>query len=159
MPPSSVRQAPAAARKPFSSTRSARSPRPSGPAGGKAEHEILFQQYFKSVGPRTYAAQVKRANNGNHYLVLTEGKRDDATGDVRKTRLFVFGEDFTEFFKMLQAAAVFIRANPVPDDVKRKRNKFWSRKENRPSNWTPDAARPARDATTGEPPRPEHAGS
>ena len=28
------------------------------------EHEILFQKFFKSVGPRTYAAQVKRAKNG-----------------------------------------------------------------------------------------------
>src|SRR5688572_13535174 len=32
-----------------------------------AEHEILFQKYFKSVNPqRTYAAQVKKAGNGNH---------------------------------------------------------------------------------------------
>ena len=100
---------------------------PSGPGGAKAEHEIIFQQYFKSVGPRTYAAQVKRANNGNHYLVLTEGKRDDATGEVRKTRLFLFGEDFVEFFKMLQATAVFIRANPVPDEVKKKRDRYWAK--------------------------------
>src|SRR4051812_21949153 len=67
----------------------------------KKEAKILFQQYFKSVGPRTYAAQIKEAGNGNHFLVLTEGKRDDATGEVRKTRLFVFSEDFTEVFRML----------------------------------------------------------
>jgi hypothetical protein len=100
---------------------------PGAPAGEKAEHEIIFQQYFKSVGPRTYAAQVKRANNGNHYLVLTEGKRDDATGEVRKTKLFLFGEDFVEFFKMLQATAQFIRANPVPDEVKKKRERYWAK--------------------------------
>ena len=94
----------------------------------KPDHEILFPQYFKSVGPRTYAAQVKRASNGNHYLVLTEGKRDDATGEVRKTRLFAYSEDFVEFFKLLQATAQFIRANPVPDDVKKRRDRFWARK-------------------------------
>ena len=94
-----------------------------------AEHEILFQQYFKSVNPqKTYAVQLKRAGNGNHYLVLTEGKRDDTSGEVRKTRVFVYSEDFKEYFKMLQAAAVFIRANPVPDEVKKRRDRFWARK-------------------------------
>src|SRR3989442_15869148 len=90
------------------------------------DHEILFQQFFKSVGPRTYAAQVKRAGNGNHYLVLTEGKRDEKTDEVRKTRLFVFSEDFGEFFRLLQATAQFIKANPVPDGVKKKRDQFWA---------------------------------
>ena len=33
--------------------------------------------------------------------MLTEGKRDSETGEVRKTRLLVFGEDFTAFFKLL----------------------------------------------------------
>lgn len=93
-----------------------------------AEHEILFQRWFKSVGPRTYAVQVKKANNGNHYLVLTEGKRDEKTDEVRKTRLFLFSEDFVEFFKMLHETAVFVRENPVPEGVKKKRERFWSRR-------------------------------
>ena len=105
-------------------------PGPSGP--DKPEHEILFQQYFKSVGPRTYAAQVKRASNGNHYLVLTEGKRDESTGEVRKTRLFVYSEDFVEFFKLLQSTAQFIRANPVPDEVKKKRDRYWAKQAEAP---------------------------
>jgi hypothetical protein len=41
--------------------------------------------------------------------------------------LFVFSEDFEEFFKMLDGASSFIRANPVPDDVRRRREKFWAR--------------------------------
>ena len=138
MPPTSVRKAPASSRQ-SSPPRSGKAP-----AGPKAEHEILFQQYFKSVGPRTYAAQVKRASNGNHYLVLTEGKRDEATGDVRKMRLFLYSEDFAEFFKMLQATAVFIRNNPVPDEVKKRRDKFWTRKADGGSKSDPDAKPPAR---------------
>ena len=59
-------------------------PRPSNasrPNGDKPEHEILFQQFFKSANPqRTYAAQLKRASNGNHYLVLTEGSSSDGKG-------------------------------------------------------------------------------
>jgi hypothetical protein len=93
----------------------------------KLPDPILFQTYFKSVGPRTYAVQLKEAGNGNHFLVLTEGKRDAASGDIRKTRLFVFSEDFKEFFKMMHEAAVFIRENPVSDEVKKKREKFWAK--------------------------------
>src|SRR5579864_5646801 len=92
-----------------------------------AEHEILKQSWFKSVGPRTYAAQVKKAGNGNHFLVITEGKRDDSTGDIRKSRLFLFSEDFAEFFRMLHETAKFIRENPVPDDVRRRRENFWDK--------------------------------
>src|SRR5689334_22548662 len=49
-------------------------------ATAKQEPKILFQKFFKSVGPRTYASQIKEAGNGNHFLVLTEGKRDEETG-------------------------------------------------------------------------------
>ena len=91
-----------------------------------ADHEILFQNWFKSVGPRTYAVQVKKASNGNHYIVLTEGKRDDA-GQVRKTRVFVYSEDFIEFFKLLHETAVFVRENPVPEDVKKRMEKWWKK--------------------------------
>jgi hypothetical protein len=104
---------------------------PVGP-GNRPEAEILFQKYFKSVGPRTYAAQLKKAGNGNHFLVFTEGKRDDNTGEVRKTRLFVFSEDFAQFFRMLHETAQFIRDNPVPAEVKAKRAKYWA-KQNGPT--------------------------
>jgi hypothetical protein len=137
-------------------------PAPGGPArpGGRAnnrpgerpkadDHEILFQKFFKSVGPRTYAAQVKRAANGNHYLVLMEGKRDEKTGEVRKTRLFVYSEDFVEFFRLVKSTAEFIKANPLPDEMRRKREKFWQRQNQQlqqqqqagPASAAPAAAR------------------
>jgi hypothetical protein len=93
----------------------------------KPEPKILFQSYFKSVGPRTYAAQLKEAGNGNHFLVLTEGKRDDTSGDVKKTKLFVFSEDFPAFFKLMKQTAEFIKVNPVSDKVKQRREKFWAK--------------------------------
>jgi len=114
--------------------------KPDGKAGPKPEPKILFQKYFKSVGPRTYAAQLKEAGNGNHFLVLTEGKRDEKTGEVRKTRLYVFSEDFVEFFRMLHDTAVFMREHPVPEAVRQKRAKFWAKKP-------PPAAEPG-DAKT-----------
>ena len=110
----------------------ARTPRvPSGrsrkPSGPKPEPVILFQQYFKSVGPRTYAAQVKRAANGNHFLVLTEGKRDEKTNELRKSRVFIYGEDFVAFFKLMSASAHFVKANPVSPAVAAKRAKVWAK--------------------------------
>ncbi len=106
-------------------SRASRAPRAS--SAPKPEPKILFQSYFKSVGPRTYAAQLKEAGNGNHFLVLTEGKRDEAGGDVKKTRLFVFSEDFSAFFKLMKETAQFIKANPVSEKVKRKRERFWAK--------------------------------
>jgi hypothetical protein len=110
-----------------------RSGKPSGP---KPEPKILFQQFFKSVGPRTYAAQLKQAANGNHFLVLTEGKRDDKTNEVRKSRLFIYSEDFVAFFKLMHETALFVRANPVDPKVKAKREKVWAKK----SDPTPASA-------------------
>lgn len=102
---------------------------PAASAAEKREDPILFQQYFKSVGPRTYASQIKESRNGNHYLILTEGKRDPETEQIRKTRLFIYSEDFSAFFRLLHETAVFIRENPVPEAVRRKREAYW-RKQN-----------------------------
>ena len=100
--------------------------------GPKPESKILFQEYFKSVGPRTYASQVKELANGNHLLVLTEGKRDEKTGELRKCSLFIYSEDFPEFFKMVSNSAKFIKANPVSPEVKAKRDKIWAEKNSQP---------------------------
>src|SRR4051812_40045720 len=92
---------------PRSANNSSPAPNPNVKPKPKPEPKILFQKFFKSVGPRTYAAQVKQAGNGNHFLVLTEGKREDKTAEVKKTKLFVFSEDFPEFLGMLQETAKF----------------------------------------------------
>jgi hypothetical protein len=116
--------------------------------GGKdGEPKILFQKYFKSVGPRTYAAQVKECANGNHFLVLTEGKRDPETGEVRKTRVFVYSEDFATYFRMLHETAQFIKSHPVPEAIKMKRMRYWARKE-------AEAATAAREAAAAAAAKP-----
>ena len=96
----------------------------------KPEPAILFQRFFKSLGPRTYAAQVKEASNGNHFIVLTEGKRDSKTDEIRKTRLFVFSEDFPEFFRLIKATAEFVRDHPVPEEIRKRQEQYWSRQSN-----------------------------
>jgi hypothetical protein len=97
----------------------------------KPEAEILFQNYFKS-GERTYAAQVKRAARGNHFLVLTEGKRDPDTDALRKSWVLVWSDDFPAFFRMLQETARFIKGNPVPEEVRRRRAK-WLAEHTKPA--------------------------
>lgn len=113
------------------------SPRPAGrpPGAGKpatVEAKILFQKFFKSVGPRTYAAQLKEAGNGNQFIVLTEGKRDDKTGEPRKTRLFIFSEDFDAFFKLVDDLGEFARAHPVTTEVKSRQKAYWAKKARTP---------------------------
>ena len=57
---------------------------------------------------------MKRAANGNHFVVLTEGKRDEKTNELRKSMVFVYSEDFPAFFQLVKATAEFCKANPVP---------------------------------------------
>lgn len=111
----------------FSNRRAGGAKRSAGAPSASEDHEILFQKFFKSVGPRTYAAQVKRAKNGNHYVVLMEGKRDEASGDVRKIRLFIYSEDFVEFFRLIKSTAEFIKQHPLPDEMRKKRERFWAK--------------------------------
>jgi hypothetical protein len=101
---------------------------PARPANEKPreEHPVLKQAYFKSVGPRTYAFQIKMATNGNHYVTLIEGRRDKQSGEVRKNQLNVFSEDFDAFFALLREAAAYIRDNPLPPDFVAKRKRFWA---------------------------------
>ena len=118
--------------------------------GPKPEPKILFQKYFKSVGPRTYAAQVKEAGNGNHFLVLTEGKRDTETNEVKKLKLFIFGEDFPAYFRMLHETAQFIKAHPLSPEIKMRRMRYWAKKE----ADAVTAARMAAEAAAAKPARP-----
>ena len=122
--------------------------------GSKIEPKILFQKYFKSVGPRTYAAQLKEAGNGNHFLVLTEGKRDLETGEVKKTRVFVYSEDFSAYFRMLQETVQFIKTHPVPEDIKIKRQRYWAKKESETVAAARGAGRPANSRAVTAPATP-----
>jgi Protein of unknown function (DUF3276) len=121
-----------------SSSRGGTGKRPPGPPD-----PILFQQWFRSVGPRTYAAQIKKARNQNQYLVLTEGKRDGKTNDVRKISLYVYSEDFPEFLRLLDEVRQYIQANPMPEHLSRKRLEFWKKggpKKERRQTENPAAA-------------------
>src|SRR3954454_7218503 len=94
----------------------------------KPEPKILYQSYFKSVGTRTYAAQVKEASNGNHFITLTEGRRDEKTGELRKIYVMVWSEDFEAFFKLIADTNKFVREHPVPREVAERQAKMWERR-------------------------------
>jgi hypothetical protein len=123
----------------------------------KPEPVIRFQRFFKSMGPRTYAAQIKEAANGNPFLVLTEGKRDPKTDELRKTRLFIFSEDFPAFFRMLHETAQYLKANPVPEEIKKRRQRYWEKQaEAEQDKGSPDRA-PATPAAKSRPARASRA--
>ena len=114
------------------------------------EHKILYQTYFKSVGTRTYAAQVKEAGNGNHFILITEGSRDKQTGEVRKKSVIIFSEDFEEFGKLIGDTMQFVRAHPVPPDIAQRQKNFW-RKKPGPGRAGKDANANAENAETQRP--------
>jgi hypothetical protein len=121
----------------------------------KPEAKILFQKFFKSVGPRTYAAQIKEAGNGNHYLVLTEGKRDESTGELKKSKVFVFSEDFGLFFRMLHETAQYLKAHPVPEEIQLRRQRYWAKKEREAKETpAPSAMPPLRPMAAKAPAKP-----
>ena len=138
-------------------SRPARSGGPFAKKGFRADAEkkpdpILFQTFFKSVGPRTYATQLKRAANGNHYLVFTEGKRDKVTDEVRKTSLYLYSEDFVSYFRMLKEMAEYVKANPVPADIAKKQARFWERNGSEASKKTAQIGTAPSSAPTLTPP-------
>ena len=69
------------------------------------------------------AEEIKRQTSLGFQL-----KRDEKTDEIRKTKLFVFSEDFAEFFKMIDETRKFIQANPVPPEVRKRREKVWAKK-------------------------------
>jgi Protein of unknown function (DUF3276) len=89
---------------------------------------VLFQKFFKSVSPRTYTVQVKRVATGNHCIVLAEDKRDSETNEVKRHRLHIYSEDFGQFFRLLQETVNFVKTHPVPDEIKKKRERFWAKR-------------------------------
>jgi hypothetical protein len=105
-------------------------PRPLAPqkSAAKPEPKILYQTYFRSVGTRTYAAQVKEASNGNHFITLTEGRRDAKTGQLHKNYVLVFSEDFEQFFKLIADTNAFVREHPVSKEVTDRQARMWERK-------------------------------
>ena len=81
-PASRRRPAPLAVPRPGSGSSLRREGSRRGAKPRSAEHEILFQKFFKSVGPRTYAAQVKRADQRQPLPRADRGqaRREDRRG-------------------------------------------------------------------------------
>jgi hypothetical protein len=42
--------------------------------------------------------------------------------------VYLYSEDFVAFFKLMKETAIFVKENPVSDEVKAKRDKVWAKK-------------------------------
>ena len=71
---------------------------------------------------------MKEAGNGNHFILITEGIRDKKTGELRKTKLILFSEDFESFFNMIADTTKYVRAHPVPKEIAERQAKMWQGK-------------------------------
>ena len=137
----------------------AASSRSAAAAAAAKEPKILFQKYFKSIGTRSYAVHLKENDKGNQFLVLTESKRDPASGETKKTKVFVYSEDFAQYFRMLHETAQFIKAHPVSEEVKLKRQRYWARKEAEQAAAARMAPRVVAAAAPATPVRPAKVGA
>jgi hypothetical protein len=108
----------------------------------RPEQKILFQKFFKAGQNRTYAAQVKETSGGQPFLVITDGRRDKE-GELRKSYVYVFSENFAEFFRMLQETAQYIKAHPAPPQPER-RGRFQKSEPQGPSRRETAGSAPAR---------------
>ena len=77
-------------------------------------------------------------------------KRDPASGEVKKTKVFVYSEDFAQYFRMLHETAQFIKAHPVSQEIKMRRMRYWAKKEAEQAT----AAREAAERQAAAKPRP-----
>jgi hypothetical protein len=139
--PSTSRVAPTESR-PLAPTRNA-------PAD-KSEPRVLFQKFFKSISRRHYAAKIKETPDGNQFLVLTDERMDQETGELKKSKVTIHSEDFMHYFRMLHDTAQFIKTHPVSEDLKMKRMRHWAKKEAEQVA----AARLAAEAAAAKPARP-----
>jgi hypothetical protein len=139
---------------------SSRSSAAAAAAAAAKEPKILFQKYFKSIGTRAYAAHLKENEKGNQFLVLTESKRDPSSGETKKTKVFIYSEDFAQYFRMLHETAQFIKAHPISEEMKLKRQRYWARKEAEQAaaaRLTPPRVAAAAPATRVRPAKVGHA--
>ncbi len=66
------------------------------------------------AGKRTYFFDVRETRQGDHYLVLTESMKfidNDGSSKFKRSKLFLYKEDFEKFAKGYEEAVDFIKRN------------------------------------------------
>lgn len=102
----------------------------------------LASWQLKSVGSRTYFFDLKEAKTNNTYLQITESRPKGAEAEgFEQNRIFLFSEDFDEWFKTLGDVYRHLKAHPdqakppgrrEPDQAKERR-RANGRKNTRPA--------------------------
>lgn len=85
-----------------------------GKARPKAPPQIVKTWLFDSIGPRKYAVQIKKAANGNPFMLIVEGvPSTNGDGTFRRFSVNLWSEDFARFFGVLDEVRAYMAANNI----------------------------------------------
>ena len=74
------------------------------------EKTLMFSEIIKG-NARTYFFDVKKASNGNPYLLLTESKKNK-DGGFEKVRIIIFQDDMPAFVEMVNKSQKMMEPTP-----------------------------------------------
>jgi hypothetical protein len=78
------------------------------------QHDLVHSSKIRAGKRRTYFFDVRRTQNDDHYLTITEStKKFD--GGYERHKVFLYKEDFNRFMKELDAVVSHIKTELMPE--------------------------------------------
>ncbi len=86
---------------------------------GRKDKEEVFSKVMRA-GKRTYFFDVRATRADDYYITITESRKqsnDDGSAFYKKHKIFLYKEDFIEFFDTLQEVIQFVADNKGEDYI------------------------------------------
>lgn len=80
----------------------------------RPQHELVHTVKFRAGKRRTYFFDVRKTENGDHYLNVTESTQR-MNGGYDRHKVFLYKEDFNRFVRELTAVVEHIKSDLQPD--------------------------------------------
>jgi Protein of unknown function (DUF3276) len=80
----------------------------------RPQHELVHTSKFRAGKRRTYFFDVRKTENGDHYLNVTESTQR-MNGGYDRHKVFLYKEDFNRFVRELTAVVEHIKTELQPD--------------------------------------------
>lgn len=77
-------------------------------------HELIHSTKIRAGKRRTYFFDVRRTQNDDHYLTITESTKK-FNGGYERHKIFLYKEDFNRFMKELNGIVEHIKTEIMPD--------------------------------------------
>jgi hypothetical protein len=80
----------------------------------RPQHELVYSTKFRAGKRRTYFFDVRKTDNGDHYLTLTESTQK-MNGGYDRHKIFLYKEDFNRFVREIGSVVEHIKNDLQPD--------------------------------------------